>query len=74
MSLRIFIFQDKFEKFVFFFLGNRPNDGWQYYCDRCSMKKYARLVNIHNQLHDYLDFLMEGKQKKSFQIFMIHNF
>jgi len=39
--------------------GNRPNDGWQYYCDRCSMKKYARLVNIHNQLHDYLDFLME---------------
>ena len=41
--------------------GNRPRDCWQFYCNRCTMQLYARLVNVHNQLTNYIDFLMDGK-------------
>ena len=36
-------------------LGNN----FQYYQDRCSLRNYARLCQMHIILHDYIDFLMD---------------
>ncbi|CBY11151.1 unnamed protein product [Oikopleura dioica] len=46
--------------------GNRPYEGFQYYCNICSKKLLGRLVKVHNVLEKYIDFLMgenadEGK-------------
>ena len=37
------------------FLGNN----FQYYQDRCSLRNYARLCQMHLLLADYIDFLMD---------------
>ena len=42
-------------KLYTFDLGNN----FQYYQDRCSLKNYARLCQMHLILADYIDFLMD---------------
>jgi len=39
--------------------GNQPGNNFQYYQDRCSLKNYARLCQMHLILADYIDFLMD---------------
>lgn len=66
--------------------GNRPFEGFQYYCNICSKKLFGRLVKVsismltsliifkvHNVLEKYIDFLMgeNAEQGKPIQRPMI---